>query len=262
MQIFPAIDLLGGRVVRLAQGDYDQVTVYNDDPVAQAQSFQAEGAQWLHVVDLDGARAGEPQNTVVIERIVAEAPDLRIEVGGGLRSLASVEALLAAGVTRVILGSKLARDPEFVRAAVAEFGADALVAGVDARDGMVAVEGWTQVSALPATELVGELASWGLRHLVYTDIARDGMGSGIQAELYTSVAAAAGFPVVVSGGVATLDDIEAAARLGPEVVEGVIIGRALYENAFMLKEALSVLKMTDDRITPGVILSATKGSNN
>ncbi|MCL2882228.1 MAG: 1-(5-phosphoribosyl)-5-[(5-phosphoribosylamino)methylideneamino]imidazole-4-carboxamide isomerase [Coriobacteriia bacterium] len=244
MQVFPAIDLLGGRVVRLAQGDYERVTVYSDDPVAQAQSFFDAGAQWLHVVDLDGARAGEPRNTAVIARIVSELPDLRIEVGGGLRSLAQVKALLDVGVTRVILGSTLAHDPAFARAAVAEFGPDALVAGVDARDGLVAVEGWTQTSTMPATELVSTLASGGLRHLVYTDIARDGMQRGIQAELYTAVAAAAGFPVVVSGGVATLGDVAAAACLGPEAVEGVIIGRALYEKVFTLEEAINTLTGT------------------
>jgi len=262
MQIFPAIDLLGGRVVRLAQGEYDRVTVYNEDPVAQAQSFLEAGAAWLHVVDLDGARAGEPGNTATITRLASEVPRLNIEVGGGLRFLAQIEAALKAGARRVILGSKLAQDPAFVRTAVATFGPGALVAGIDARAGLVAVEGWTQVSALPASQLVGELASWGLRHLVYTDIARDGMQSGIQAELYGAVASAAGFPVIVSGGVATLEDVEAAAGLGGDVVEGVIIGRALYEKVFTLEEAINVLATAGDRSTPEVVLSEDeKGSN-
>lgn len=242
MRVFPAIDLLDGKVVRLARGDYAQVTVYNDDPVAQARMFLEQGATWLHVVDLDGARAGEPRNTAAIKRLVSAAPELRVEVGGGLRSRASIKALLDAGAARVILGSKLTQDSTFIRAAVAEFGADALVAGIDARDGMVAVEGWTQVSALPAAQLVGELACWGLRHLVYTDIARDGMQSGIDAAHYAAIAAAAGFPVIVSGGVATLADVGDVARLGAEVAEGIIIGRALYEGAFSLKEALSALR--------------------
>ena len=247
MQVFPAIDLLGGRVVRLAQGDYEQVTVYHDDPVAQAQAFLEAGATWLHVVDLDGARAGEPRNTAQVARLAAEVGALNIEVGGGLRTLAQIEALLSSGVARVILGSKLAaQDPTFVRDAVTAFGPDALVAGVDARDGLVAVEGWTQtIDALPAAELVGELASWGLRHLIYTDIARDGMGSGVKPELYARVAAAAGFPVVVSGGVASLSDVRAVARLGPTLVEGLIIGRALYENTFSLTEAIKILEADD-----------------
>ncbi|MCL2332491.1 MAG: 1-(5-phosphoribosyl)-5-[(5-phosphoribosylamino)methylideneamino]imidazole-4-carboxamide isomerase [Actinomycetia bacterium] len=242
MYILPAIDLLGGKVVRLAQGDYARVTVYDDDPVERACAFDADGAQWLHVVDLDGARSGEPCNTDAIARIARETSDLRIEVGGGLRSLASIERVLQAGATRAILGSKLARDPDFVSEAVATFGADALVAGIDARDGEVAVEGWMQTSGITATDLTAALASWGLRHLVYTDIARDGMQSGIAAELYRAVAQAAGFPVIVSGGVATLDDISAAAALGDSVVEGVIVGRALYEGAFTLSQARARLE--------------------
>jgi len=244
MQVFPAIDLLGGKAVRLAQGDYARVTVYDDDPLDRARAFMEEGAQWLHVVDLDGAREGRPCNTEVIARIARKLPELRIEVGGGLRSLEAIEGLLQAGATRVVLGSKLATDPSFVRAAVTCFGAPALVAGIDARDGMVAVEGWTRTSGAPALELAAELASWGLRHLVYTDIARDGMQTGIQSELYEAVALACGFPVIVSGGVATLADLRAAAELGDELVEGVIIGRALYENAFTLRQALELIDTT------------------
>ena len=241
MYVFPAIDLLGGKVVRLARGDYDQVTVYADDPAEQARAFAADGAQWLHVVDLDGARSGEPRNLDAIARIAQATPELRIEVGGGLRTIEATLRVLEAGAARAILGSKLARDPDFVCEAVATFGADALVAGVDARDGQVAVEGWTQSSGVAATELVEALASWGLRHLVYTDIARDGMRSGIEPELYRAVATAAGFPVIVSGGVATLDDLRRAAALGDAVVEGVITGRALYEGAFTLARAIEVL---------------------
>jgi phosphoribosylformimino-5-aminoimidazole carboxamide ribotide isomerase len=240
MYLLPAIDLLGGKVVRLAQGDYAHVTVYNEDPFEQAQAFAQAGAQWLHVVDLDGARVGKPCNTEVIARIARELPELRVEVGGGLRSLEAIEQLLQAGARRVILGSKLATDAGFVQTAVTHFGAEALVAGIDARDGQVALEGWTQTSGRSALDLVAEISSWGLRHLVYTDIARDGMQRGIQVELYEAIALACGFPVIVSGGIAALSCLRAAAELGEELVEGVIIGRALYENAFTLEQALEV----------------------
>ena len=241
MHIFPAIDLLGGKAVRLAQGDYQRVTVYNEDPVAQAQAFYDAGARWLHMVDLDAARTGKPTNTAVIARVAAAFPDLQIQVGGGMRTLTAIDTVLKTGVTRAVVGSKLAQDSLFAREAVTAFGADALVAGVDARDGIVAIEGWTALSSIPAPELVSELASWGLRHLVYTDISRDGMQTGIQADLYAAVAAAAGFPVIVSGGVATLDDIRSAKALGSRAVEGVIIGRAYYEGIIDIQEAIEVL---------------------
>ena len=242
MDVLPAIDLLGGKAVRLAQGDYRRVTVYHDDPVEQARIFARSGASWLHIVDLDAARTGEPQNTAVIARIAAALPTMRIQIGGGMRSLAAIDTVLSAGVTRAVVGSKLAHDPAFTKEAIAAFGAKALVAGIDARDGIVAVEGWTRLTSLPAPELVSELASWGLRHLVYTDISRDGMQTGIQAELYAAVASAAGFPVIVSGGVASLDDIRAARELGPRAVEGVIIGRAYYEGKIVLSDAINILK--------------------
>lgn len=240
MIVLPAIDILGGRAVRLAQGDYERVTVYNEDPVAQAHAFVTEGADWVHVVDLDGARTGLPANIGVIERIAAES-GAKVEVGGGIRSLDTLRRLVEAGVARCVLGTKLATDTGFVREAVALAG-DAVVAGVDARDGMVAVEGWRAGTATPARELVGELRDLGIRHLVYTDISRDGMQTGINAPAYRDVAAAAGFPVVASGGVSTLDDIRALVALGDEIVEGVITGRALYEGAFTLADALAAAK--------------------
>jgi len=238
MIVFPAIDILGGRAVRLAQGDYNRVTVYNEDPVAQAREFVAAGAEWIHVVDLDGARDGVPGNIEIIERIAAET-GARLEVGGGVRTLQTMKRLTAAGVERVVLGTKLVTDRDFVREAVRCCG-DAVVAGVDARDGMVAVEGWREGTATSAQVLVGELRELGIRHLVYTDISRDGMQSGINAPAYVGIAVSAGFPVVASGGVSTLDDIRALRALGPGVIEGVIAGRALYEGAFTLAEALDV----------------------
>jgi phosphoribosylformimino-5-aminoimidazole carboxamide ribotide isomerase len=202
--------------------------------------FASAGAQWVHVVDLDGARTGEPANIEIIEQIAHES-GLKVEVGGGIRTLDTLSRLVYAGVQRCVLGTKLATDHEFVRAAVAAFG-ERVVAGIDARDGMVAVEGWREGTATPADELIGELTALGVRHLVYTDISRDGMQTGINAPAYSHVAATAGFPVVASGGVSTLDDIRALAALGPNVIEGVIAGRAIYEGAFTLPEALAAAR--------------------
>jgi phosphoribosylformimino-5-aminoimidazole carboxamide ribotide isomerase len=236
--VFPAIDILGGKAVRLAQGDYDRVTVYNDDPVDQALRFAEAGATWVHVVDLDGARDGVPANIAIVERIAAHS-GLKVETGGGIRSLDTLMRLLDAGAARCVLGTKLATDAGFVRAAVAH-GGERVAAGVDARDGMVAVAGWREGTATPARELVGELRALGIRHLVYTDISRDGMQTGINAPAYREVAEAAGFPVVASGGVSTLQDLRDLVALGDDVVEAVITGRALYEGAFTLPEALAV----------------------
>ena len=240
MIVFPAIDILGGRAVRLAQGDYERVTVYNEDPVAQARAFVELGAEWIHVVDLDGARSGVPGNIATIERIAGET-GARVETGGGIRTLDTLERLTAAGAERCVLGTKLATDPQFVRAAVDRFG-DAVVGGIDARDGMVAVEGWREGTATSASVLVAELRDLGISHLVYTDIARDGMQTGISTPAYVGVAVTAGFPVVASGGVSTLDDIRALAALGSGVIEGVIVGSAIYEGAFTLPEALAVAR--------------------
>ncbi len=236
MIVFPAIDLLGGRVVRLAQGDYERVTVYSDDPVAQARDFAEAGAEWVHVVDLDGARDGVPGNIEVIERIVAEV-GVPVQTGGGIRTLETLERLDTAGVSRMVLGTKLATDPAFVREAVSRFG-EKVVAGIDARDGMVAVEGWREGTATPAVELVAELRDLGIRHLVFTDISRDGMRTGVSVDAYEEIAETAGFPVIASGGISALDDFRELAALGPDVIEGAITGRALYEGAFKLKHAI------------------------
>ena len=241
MIVFPAIDILGGRAVRLAQGDYDRVTVYNEDPLAQALQFAEAGAEWVHVVDLDGARSGVPENIGVIERIAHES-GLRVEVGGGIRNMDTLTRLVGAGAERCVLGTKLVTDPDFVREAVARCGEPCVIAGIDARDGMVAVEGWREGTSTSADELVSELTSLGVRHLVYTDISRDGMQTGINAPAYAHIAQTAGFPVVVSGGVSTLGDISACMTLGDGVVEGVIAGRAIYEGAFTVAEALAVVR--------------------
>ncbi len=237
MIVFPAIDLLGGRAVRLAQGDYERVTVYREDPVAQARDFAEAGAEWIHVVDLDGARDGVPGNADVIERIVAEV-GIPVQTGGGIRTLETMMRLVGAGAGRMVVGTKLVTAPGFVREAVERFGPERVVAGIDAREGMVAVEGWREGTATPAAELVAELADLGLTHLVYTDISRDGMQTGVDVDAYEQVADAAGFAVIASGGVSTLDDFRELAALGPDVIEGAITGRALYEGAFKLKHAI------------------------
>lgn len=237
MFLLPAIDILGGRAVRLAKGDYAQVTVYNEDPVAQARAFEQAGATWLHVVDLDGAKSGNPDNVEVIERILG-ATSLRVEVGGGVRSMAAIERLMTAGVTRVVLGTALVRDPAFAREAVATYGADALVAGIDAKGGEVAVSGWCEGSGMAAHELARRMADVGYAHLVYTDIARDGMQTGLDPQAYVAMFEAFGHPVVASGGVASVADVE---RLAPvaHAIEGIIAGRAIYEGTLTVEEGVA-----------------------
>ncbi len=245
MHLLPAIDILGGKAVRLAKGDYAQVTVYNDDPVAQARTFEEQGAQWLHVVDLDGARSGQPENVAIIERILAQTP-LKVEVGGGIRSLDSIARLADAGVSRVVLGTALVSDPAFAEAAIARYG-DLLAAGIDAKGGEVAVAGWREGAGVAAEELARHVAELGFCHMVYTDIARDGMQTGIDPAAYVRMARAFGHPVVASGGVAGLADIE---RLGAvaESIEGVIAGRAVYEGALSVADGVRACEEVSRRI--------------
>ena len=235
MQIFPAIDILGGKAVRLRQGRYDQVTVYNDDPVAQARLWAEGGAEWLHVVDLDGARDGVPHNIDVIRRIVSEV-HVPVQTGGGIRSMETLDRLYDAGVTRTVLGTSLVTDPEFVAEAAGKHAG--IVAGVDARDGKVAIEGWRQGTEYGVMELIEELAALGVQRLVYTDIGRDGMQSGVNVAAYRDLAENAPMTIIASGGVTALDDIRALAAIGRRV-EGVIVGVALYEQRFTLPEAIS-----------------------
>lgn len=235
MELFLAIDLLDGKVVRLAQGNYDQVTVYHHNPVDQARAFEQIGATWLHVVDLNGARSGVPAHTAIIEEIMTST-HLQVEVGGGIRSLEAIHRLRESGATRVVLGSRLATDPVFAQEAIAQYG-ELLCAGIDARAGQVAVSGWEQAAQVTSDELLGACGSWGYQHVVYTDIARDGMQTGIDVATYSHVADVFGNPVTVSGGVSTLQDIEALAPIASQV-EGVISGRALYEGTLPIEEAL------------------------
>lgn len=244
MNLLPAIDILGGKAVRLAQGDYQRVTVYNDDPVAQAMSFADQGATWLHVVDLDGARDGVPGNAEVITRIIAET-GLKVEVGGGVRTLDTLGRYVEAGATRVVMGTALIKSPETVEQAVARYGS-VVTAGIDARDGYVAVEGWVDSSQIAATELVARLGQMGIAYLVYTDISRDGMQTGIDAQAYARIAQASGVGVIASGGISTLDDLRALAAAaagieGPGYLEGAITGRAIYEGSFSVAQGLDAV---------------------
>jgi phosphoribosylformimino-5-aminoimidazole carboxamide ribotide isomerase len=239
MYLLPAIDILGGKAVRLAKGDYDRVTVYNDDPVAQARAFEQAGAHWVHVVDLDGARSGMPENAEIVERIVAET-HLMVEVGGGIRSIETLERLRAAGASRAILGTALVRDEEFARAAVERFG-DFVGAGIDAKNGEAAVDGWRKGTSLAAVDLARHVAKLGYKHLVYTDIARDGMQTGIDAASYERMARAFGNPVIASGGVASIDDLCRLQRVSG-CIEGVIAGRAVYEGTLDVAQACELLR--------------------
>jgi phosphoribosylformimino-5-aminoimidazole carboxamide ribotide isomerase len=235
MQVFPAIDILGGKAVRLRQGLYDQVTVYNEDPVEQARIWAAGGAEWLHVVDLDGARDGVPANIDVIRKVV-RAVGVPVQTGGGIRSMDTLDRLYDAGVTRTVLGTSLVTDPGFVEAAAHKHAG--VVAGVDARDGKVAIEGWRQGTEYGVMELIDELARLGIQRVVYTDISRDGMQSGVNVAAYRSLAREAPMTVIASGGVTGLEDVRALASIGRRI-EGVIVGVALYEGRFTLPEAIA-----------------------
>lgn len=232
MKVFPAIDLRGGRCVRLRQGRAEDQTVYSDDPVATALAWQAGGATFLHVVDLDGAFAGKPVHTEVF-RALAAALSIPFEVGGGLRTDEDVRAVLAAGAARAVVGSRAASDPAWAAALAAEHGAERIAAGIDARDGLVQVAGWTQTTALRATDLARDLAGRGLRAFIFTDTATDGMLRGPNLAAMAAMAdalAPSGARLVASGGVSSPADLAALAALGRANLEGAIVGKALYEN--------------------------------
>jgi phosphoribosylformimino-5-aminoimidazole carboxamide ribotide isomerase len=233
--LFPAIDIRGGKAVRLIQGNYDQEQRYDDDPVVAARRWVDGGAGWLHVVDLDGALAGEPVNLDRVRRIVA-AVDVPIQLGGGLRDTKKVEEAFSAGVERVVLGTAAVRDPEMAEAIAAAHG-DRVVASVDARAGKVAAEGWTQESELGVTEVIGELTRRGIRRFVYTPVEVDGLMEGPDLDSLRDVAETTGGEVIYSGGIGSLDDLRAVASLELDNVEGVIVGRALYEERFTVAEA-------------------------
>ena len=234
MQLYPAIDMKNGQCVRLRQGAFKAITIYSDAPEKVAAHWQEKGASFLHRVDLDGALAGYSVNEEVIRRI-ADTVSIPIEIGGGIRSKEAVERMLDLGVRRVIIGTKAAEHPEFLRDMVRTFGEEAIVAGVDAKDGMVAVEGWEKVSSLTASDLCLTMKEYGVRHIVYTDISRDGMLSGPNVEATRKLTEETGLDIIASGGVSCMEDLKCLHEAG---IRGAIIGKALYENRIDLAEAV------------------------
>ena len=238
MIVFPAIDLKAGEVVRLAEGDMDRATVYGDDPAAQALLFAGAGAQHLHVVDLDGSFAGAARNREAVEAIVAAFPG-HVQLGGGIRTRENVEGWFEAGVSRIVMGSAALKDPEFVREMAREFEGGIVVA-VDAKDGMVATEGWADVSDVPVIDLARRFEDAGVASLLFTDIGRDGMLKGCNIDATLELARAVDMPVIASGGVKGIDDIHILSLHAHEGIEGVITGRALYDGRLDLATALAV----------------------
>ncbi|MSS70386.1 MAG: 1-(5-phosphoribosyl)-5-[(5-phosphoribosylamino)methylideneamino]imidazole-4-carboxamide isomerase [Candidatus Latescibacteria bacterium] len=241
MTLLPAIDLKAGRCVRLLQGRKEDETVYSDDPAAVARRWQEEGATYLHLVDLDGAFEGASGNLAAITRIL-EAVDIPIELGGGIRSMGDVSRLLSLGLDRVILGTVAIREPDVVRSAVERFGPDRVVVGIDAREGRVAVKGWVETTEVQAVDLALQMKALGIRRVVYTDISTDGMLVGPNIEATQVLAVETGLRVIASGGISSLDDLRRVAALAPFGVEGVIVGKALYEGRVGLREALKAVK--------------------
>ena len=239
MILFPAIDLKEGACVRLLRGAMDQATVFNEDPPAQARAFAEAGAQWLHVVDLDGAFSGRPENAAAVEAIVA-ALDIPVQLGGGVRDEATIERWLTAGIARVILGTAAAREPALVKAACARWPGQIAI-GIDARDGTVAVEGWAETADLGVDELALRFEDAGASAIIHTDIARDGAMAGMNVEATAALAARLTTPVIASGGVTSLDDLRAVKAAAGWGIVGVITGRALYDGRIDLAAALTLL---------------------
>jgi phosphoribosylformimino-5-aminoimidazole carboxamide ribotide isomerase len=239
MILFPAIDLKDGKCVRLRQGEMEQATVFNTDPVAQAQIFEAQGFEWLHVVDLDGAFAGKPVNAEAVEAIV-KTVNIPVQLGGGIRDLDTIVAWLEKGVVRVILGTAAVRNPKLVCKAAHEL-SGCIAVGIDAREGKVAVEGWSETSEMTALELAHRFEDVGVAAIIYTDIARDGELVGLNLDATASLARATSIPVIASGGLASPDDVRALLHPDYARLEGVIAGRALYDGRLNAAEALALI---------------------
>ena len=238
MILFPAIDLKGGNVVRLAQGDMDRATVYGDNPAAQARLFADQGAQYLHVVDLDGSFAGRTENREAVEAILAEFPG-HVQLGGGIRDAASVEGWFNLGVSRVVMGSAALKNPDFVKEMAREW-ENGVVVALDARDGLVATEGWAQMSDVPVVDLAHRFEDAGVAALLFTDIGRDGLLKGVKIDATIELARQVDIPVIASGGVKGIDDIHVLSLHAQEGIEGVIAGRALYEGKLDLAAAIAL----------------------
>jgi len=238
--LFPAIDLKEGLAVRLEQGDMARATVFHRDPAAQARAFESQGFEYLHLVDLDGAFAGKPVNAAAVERIL-ESISIPVQLGGGIRSTATVESWLDAGVNRVIIGTAAVRDPPFVKQAARDYPGQIAVA-LDARDGNVAVEGWAQTSELSALDIAKRFEDVGVAAIVYTDVTRDGMLQGLNLDATIALADSVSIPVIASGGLASIEDIKALLEPRAKKLAGAIVGRALYDGRLDAAEALKLIR--------------------
>lgn len=237
MLIYPAIDLYGGKAVRLYKGDYAQMTVYNDDPVAVAKDFAAKGAKCIHLVDLEGAKSGTTPNFDTVTAIKAET-GLLCEIGGGIRSMETIEKYLSAGIDRVILGTAAVTESGFVEAAVAKFG-DKIAVGIDIKDGFVAIKGWTVKSEENAMDFTGKMEKIGVKTMICTDISKDGAMQGTNHELYRELSKKFSMNIIASGGVSSLEDVQRLSKLG---IHGAIVGKAYYTGAIDLAQAIEVAK--------------------
>lgn len=233
MRIYPAIDIKNGKCVRLRQGNFDDMTVYNDNPVEVAKEWIKNGASYIHLVDLDGAREGSGVNSDIIKEI-ANLSDVPVQTGGGIRTIEDIENKLALGVRRVILGTVAVKNPEIVKEAVEKFG-DEIAVGIDAKNGMVAVSGWEEVSEVSAVDLCVKMRDYGVKTIIYTDISKDGMMSGPNIEATKEIVDATGIDIIASGGVSGMNDLENVDKIN---AHGAIIGKALYTGAISLKEAV------------------------
>lgn len=234
MQLYPAIDIKNGACVRLTQGLFDNVKIYSDTPADMAKLWVSKGATFLHLVDLDGALAGNSVNEAAIREILCSV-SVPVQLGGGIRSREAVKNMLDLGISRVIIGTKAVENPEFIRDLVKEFGSERIVVGVDAKDGMVAIEGWEKVSSLTASSLCMKMKEYQVKHIVYTDISKDGMLSGPNVEYTKKLTEETGLDIIASGGVSSMEDLRALYQAG---IQGAIIGKALYEKRIDLKEAV------------------------
>ena len=240
MIIFPAIDIRGGKCVRLLKGDFNKETVFSDSPADMAKKWQAQGAEYLHLVDLDGALAGSSQNLAAIEEIL-KVVDIPTELGGGIRDMEQIDKLLAMGITRVILGSAAVKNPELVHEACAKYG-ERIVVGIDAKDGIVAVEGWGKSGNIGVIELAKKMKEAGVKTIIYTDISRDGTLSGVNVEATVKLARESGVKIVASGGVKSIKDIEALKMQEAVGIEGVIAGKSIYMGTLNLTEAIQAAR--------------------